>query len=354
MRTIFTRPEHYNQSNRSQLIDLLKPFLGKSQGFSDLDRKTMYGISEQDLRITDKIQEADFVVLPMAWNYYYTENNLHLALGLVHQAKTFGKKVLSWTSGDFGVVIPHFDNLVVLRQSGYRSKLPSYHQGMPVFFKDPLTTIYNRKEIFLREKSEKPIIGFCGQAAGSWKKYFQDTIRTGYRNTKYWWGHSPEEPQDLFPSTLRRQKILNKIEKDNRVQANFIKRQKYRAGAKNPEQLHQSTLEFFDNMVHSDYIVCVRGGGNFSVRLYETLAMGRIPVFVNTDCLLPFENSINWKKHMVWVEKKEMNKVCEIIHDFHSKISSTEYTGILEENRKLWENSLTSGRFFNAQIENLF
>ena len=69
-------------------------------------------------------------------------------------------------------------------------------------------------------------------------------------------------------------------------------------------------MEFYENMVSSDYIVCVRGGGNFSVRLYETLAMGRIPIFINTDCLLPLNKSIDWKKHVVWIEREDIDTYC--------------------------------------------
>ena len=40
--------------------------------------------------------------------------------------------------------------------------------------------------------------------------------------------------------------------------------------------------------------------------MYETLALGRIPVFINTDCTLPFSNIIEWDKHVVWIEKEDI------------------------------------------------
>ena len=36
-------------------------------------------------------------------------------------------------------------------------------------------------------------------------------------------------------------------------------------------------------MLASPYILCVRGAGNYSARFYEALALGRIPVLVNTS-----------------------------------------------------------------------
>lgn len=32
-------------------------------------------------------------------------------------------------------------------------------------------------------------------------------------------------------------------------------------------------------MTGSDYVLCTRGNGNYSIRFYEALCRGRIPVF---------------------------------------------------------------------------
>ena len=64
-------------------------------------------------------------------------------------------------------------------------------------------------------------------------------------------------------------------------------------GAKNSEDMKVTTLEYYENIKNSDYVLVFKRTGNFSIRLYETLMMGRIPIFINTDCLLPFNNHIN-------------------------------------------------------------
>nr|MCB9276514.1 exostosin family protein [Lewinellaceae bacterium] len=177
--------------------------------------------------------------------------------------------------------------------------------------------------------------------------------RSLWRNTRYYLGLSPNEPQDLYPSTLRRSRILNTIERDHRLQANFIRHNKYRAGANTPEERQNSTLAFYDNMVQSDYIISVRGGGNFSVRLYETLAMGRIPVFVNTDCLLPLPEKINWEKHVIWAEPGDIPHITQKILEFHEQLSPTDFLSLQQENRKLWKQFLTLGEYFKHQINAL-
>src|SRR5690606_19049993 len=98
-----------------------------------------------------------------------------------------------------------------------------------------------------------------------------------------------------------------------------------------------------------DYVLCVRGAGNFSVRFYETLLMGRIPIFVNTDCLLPFEDKINWKKHVVWIEWKERSNIANIVADFHSKLTDKQFEDLQKSNRKLWKEELS----VKAMLQNI-
>ena len=53
----------------------------------------------------------------------------------------------------------------------------------------------------------------------------------------------------------------------------------------------QQTKNRFSSKYTNDnlYGLCVRGFGNFSFRLGETLMMGRIPILIDTECILPFD-----------------------------------------------------------------
>ncbi len=347
---LYAPQDHYAPRERGQLIDLLKPFWGKGQDFDDAQRVAMYGISESEVAFTGTIEGCDWAVLPMSWNYYRQYRRMDQARELVQHAALADKKVLSWTSGDFGVSVPHYDNLTVLRCSGYRSRLPANHKGMPVFFGDPLKKFFGREEIVLREKQEKPVVGFCGQAKGHWCKNAFDLLRTAWRNTNYIMGLSFEAPQVLYPSTIRRTRILDILERDERISTNLIRRNHYRAGAQTPEARERSTREFFDNILHSDYIVCVRGGSNFSVRLYETLAMGRIQVVVNTDCLLPLADRVEWKQHVVWVESDEIPHIADMVMEFHQRLTPARFQDLQYKNRQLWNDKLRLGFFFKTLL----
>lgn len=101
------------------------------------------------------------------------------------------------------------------------------------------------------------------------------------------------------------------------------------------------------------YTFCIRGAGNFSVRLFETIAMGRIPVLINTDCKLPLENEIEWHKHAFIIAENDIINLEKKLLDFHNQFSNKDFKDIQERNRKLWENKLERVSFFKT-IHNTF
>lgn len=346
---VFYHKDLYDAGSRMHLFPLLKPFL-KKEGFSDVERKEMYHISNNDVIIVDEITSADWIVLPMSWNYYSENKKTDKAIQFVNEALQFKKTVLSFTNGDFGVNIPKIKNLIVYRLSGERSKLPTNHIGMPSFIDDPLVKHFPTQNIFLNKYSLIPKIGFCGQTNASFFNALKEINRTLFRNLKYYISLSENQPQKIQSTSKLRNRVLEIIKKSDKMAANFIERKNYRAGATTLQQRQKSTTEFYDNIKNTDYIICVRGAGNFSVRLYETLAMGRIPVFINTDCILPLANKIDWKKHLVWVEDHELDQLEEKIIKFHNQYTPKEFKKLQDTNRKLWEEKLTLGGFFKTVL----
>ena len=99
-------------------------------------------------------------------------------------------------------------------------------------------------------------------------------------------------------------------------------------------------------MIDSDYVLCVRGDGNYSIRFYETLCCGRIPVFINTDCVLPYDFEIDWKDYCIWINQNELHLIDEKIAEFHEKISDKDFIDLQHECCKLWKNWLSPEGFF--------
>lgn len=331
---------------RRHVFPLLKPFW-KGEGFTDDARKKLYEISENDVGFTDSLVAADWAVLPMSWNHYVANRETEKAKRLIATAYKAGKRTLSFTIGDFGVVIPHAPGLLVFRPNGERSKLPENHVGIPPFIEDPLKKYYQTTEVILHPYAPEPAVGFCGHANNSLWKIIGECSTNLFRKLLFHAGLRKELPQPLYSATALRASLLHTLQDYPGVRTNFIFRNQYRAGAVTEEERSRTTREFYENMRDSDYIVCVRGAGNFSIRFYEALAMGRIPVFLNTDCLLPLDHITDWKKHVVWVEYKDRHLIGEKVADFHSSLSSATFENLQLANRRLWEEKLTLKGFFD-------
>lgn len=343
MRTFFTEIGHYKKKDRQELHPFLKPFFKKS--FQD-ELNEIYGNWIRNFEITTDPEEADFFVLALSWNFYY-RNRKSDALSFIEKVKSYDKSIYAWTSGDFGVK-PMDDTIITLRPSGYQSKKSDNEFGMPIFFRDPLVQWLGKTHISLREKSIKPTIGFCGYTSNNPLKWLKQTSSTIISNTKNALGLNYEQPQSVFSPLYLRNKILNTIKKSVGLESNFILRDRYRAGAITEKARANTKMEYLENLQNSDYIICVRGSGNFSVRLYETLAMGRIPVFINTDCILPKLKGTDWSKHVVWVEVNNLEHVNEAILDFHGPLTRDDFREIQFKNRKLWEEQLSQNFWTNT------
>lgn len=148
-----------------------------------------------------------------------------------------------------------------------------------------------------------------------------------------------------------RAEALEAVSRSRAVRANFILRDAWFNGAfaggrVNRPLMEQSRRQYVENMFGSDYVLCTRGGGNYSIRFYETLCSGRIPIFVNTDCVLPFGELIDWKQYCVWVEEREVPRLADRVAEFHESLSPAEFKERQRACRRLWEEWLSPYGFF--------
>lgn len=96
----------------------------------------------------------------------------------------------------------------------------------------------------------------------------------------------------------------------------------------------KSKKEFIDNIERNLYGLCLRGVTNASYRLYELFMMGRIPVLIDTDCILPFKNKIPYQTNTVLV--KQFDNIDEQIRNFHNSHTEEELLNIQKQNRDIW------------------
>lgn len=301
------------------------------QGFTQL--------SEIGLTFTENISECDIAVLPGDWKQYVRSGNIELASDFSNIASKYGKKLAIFYHDDSEEKIP-IKNAYVFRTSlNSKTRLPREF-ALPAWHSD-LMKEKTGGELIFRKWEKIPSIGFCGNANISplnsikWDvKHFLSIHDPGFNYLKL------------------RFRILRILTNSNSlIKANFIIRDGYfgkyfYTKNSNPSILRIIRDEFFQNLINNDYILSIRGAGNFSFRFFETLCCGRIPLFVNTQSVLPFENKIDWKKFIVFIENNEINHMSIKLSGYHSQFSSESYLEHQKKCREIWEQYLSPKGFF--------
>ncbi|WP_123803334.1 exostosin domain-containing protein [Flavivirga aquatica] len=299
--------------------------------------------------LTDTIANCDIVVFPIDYNSFYKFNKAFKNLN--DEAKKYKKRIWIYTSGDYGFTV-YIPNSYNFRLGGFNSKLDSNTFILPSFINDPYKNVLKQSFLTL-EKKTKPNIGFVGHSQSGLIKFVKEYLSYLKSNLKRKFENKLEDKQTFYPSSIKRARYLGILTRNKKIDTDFILRNNYRGGVKNKIEKEQSTKEFYENMYNSAYTFCSRGVGNFSVRFYETLAMGRIPVLLNTDCRLPLENKIKWEKHIVIIQENKSNTLAQKILEFHESKSNLEFQALQKSNRMLWETHLRRDAYF-IKIHNSF
>lgn len=323
------------------LFVLVRPFLSNKKWTNHANDFKKWNLSHEKIKLVTEINNAEVLIIPFSINYYFNNSltrylNHYSHICEKHQLKGYG-----FIAGDFGIKYPEYNHIIYFRMGGFKSQLSNKNRGFPATLSDQNKKLFQIDEIITRNKKSKPVIGFCGHATNDKVTYLNQILNFSKENIKRFF-QKPfrNDYEPLFQSAYERYKLLNQIKENKNIEPNFIYRDQYRAGAKKQSELKKTTLEYYENIQQSDYIICMRGTGNFSIRFYETLMMGRIPIFINTDCLLPFPNSIDWLKHIIIVEWTEINRLTDIVIEFHNKISNESFISIQKQNRELWKTKL--------------
>jgi len=91
--------------------------------------------------------------------------------------------------------------------------------------------------------------------------------------------------------------------------------------------------------------LCPRGNGSSSIRFYETMCMGRIPVHVSDAYILPFEEDIDYSEFCLFIPEAEVNMAGKILRMWLAKRSTEERMALCRKARQVWE------RYFRPEDE---
>ncbi|TXH53497.1 MAG: hypothetical protein E6Q89_09340 [Bacteroidia bacterium] len=311
----------------------------------------LYKAAEKLGFLTNNCLEADFLLLPFKYEiiHDFSEVELHkegitnddlpelrlIAAEMDKLSVQLQKKMILFFYRDSTIALP-FRNALIFRTSTFVSANRYGEYGMPAFIDDfgPDLgfTITNWKQ--------KPSVSFRGSCAPlqlplsirlrlATNLIFQH-LKFPYRVKNYY--------NDGY--LLRRRAILSILKSQEFFEADF--------SLNKPNQFSDlSKKNYLKSLRSNDYFICTSGQGNYSFRLYEIMQAGRIPVFIQTDSLLPVLDEIPWRKLTVWIEASEVKHTAEKILHFHHSLKKDEFIELQRTIRFIWEKYLCYEGFSN-------
>lgn len=320
------------------LYPILGPLKDERHIFADKGERAF---KEPVFNLVENVEEADFLLFPHDFYYFI--------IGMIPKefldehvllAQKYQKKLLIFDLSDLTEKEINVPNSIVFRIAGYRHRQKENEIIMPYFSED----LSQYQKVTRREKGEKPVIGFCG-----WGE-----LRNTRQRIKLWLKNFLISDQAHKQGIYFRIKAIKILKKCNKIIPNFIIRKSYSS--------HQSTIElpveqarrqYIENISNSDFTLCVRGDANFSYRFFETLSLARIPLVVDTDCVFPLNDIIDYNKFAFIVDYKNLENICGIIKDFYINISNEEFIEMQKNARMAFKNYLSTTAFLKYILPKL-
>ncbi|MEO6453269.1 MAG: exostosin family protein, partial [Ginsengibacter sp.] len=287
------------------------------------------------LELTSTPLEASMLLLPFEYDFDKRFNKLYAEIQAM--AADHYLKVLVFYNNDNDAPID-FENAIIFRTSFCQSVKKANEFALPAWSTD-FKQYFPKQEFIPRQKASIPVIGYCGYVDYISPKSTYKSIRNKIKKSLL---HLMPKPDRPHGAVLRGTAVRHLLSWKN-IKCNFLLRSDFWApeiGDKN-----KAREEYAFNIINSDYTLVTSGGGNFSYRLYEVMSCGRIPVFINTDAVLPFQEHISWKENCIWVEASEIKNIGKRILHFHNSVSTETFFKLQQNNRNIYEEWLSPEGF---------
>jgi hypothetical protein len=336
-------------------VPMLYPFLGSDTRLEVQDslqrgRFANYANVASSIFEETSVGEADVGVLPFSWKHTLHDHELRRkAIEYVDRLGNYGKRVIIFFDSDSDDLVP-FSDAIVFRTSLYRSRRRPNEFALPAWGQD-LTRLFSKDRVPIRPKTSPPTVSFCGYCPPLrlplGQKKAKESMRWLLERT------GAVRLAAVQPGHYARVEAIRALRREPAVNTSFIIRPEFSfrsdgrlvpGGSETTAEHYR--LEFVQNMLDSDYVLCARGFGNFSYRLYEALSCGRIPLLVDTDSVLPFHESAPWRSVLVTIDLKSLRRAGEHLLAFHSSVSGQEFEELQLRCRAFWQQWLAPEAFF--------
>lgn len=306
-------------------------------------KEIMAQYTEPFFYITEHPEEADFFAIP--FEYFFVEKyNPDYLTRVYDAAKKTGKKVLLFDYTDYSDRTPKLPSHAILfRVATYKHHKLKNEIIMPYFVED----LGTRYAICPKEKGIPLVVGYCGQTRflNNFIKVKAVIKRIAYSLVLY-------SKHDVQPKTHVRgifwRNIALQALRAGGITSQIIERSFYSLHSFGVS-LNQNEIrkDYMENLRECDLALCIRGDANASQRFYETLSASRIPLFLDTDCVLPLEEIISYDDFIIRVSANNAAHISEYVHSFETKCSSAQFLEKECHAREAYEKYLRIDRFFS-------
>jgi len=266
---------------------------------------------------------------------------IDLGQRFVDLAAGVGLRTLIVVNHDSIAPLPISGPMVVLRNSLDRHTREAWEFALPAWHENIVDTHFNG-HLPLREYRSKPVVSFCGIAARTeppLKRRVKLAAMWGLKRLGHYWPAND--------GIYLRQLAMSRLGASRQVETSFIVRDAYFGGSEqDPTVKPRVRAEYIRNILDSDYVLCVRGWGNFSFRFFEAISLGRTPVLIDTNCVLPLDFVHDYKNLCVIVPEGKVHQVDRRVSEFHAHFDDRTYRLHQESVRSFWVEWLSAEGFF--------
>jgi glycosyltransferase involved in cell wall biosynthesis len=101
---------------------------------------------------------------------------------------------------------------------------------------------------------------------------------------------------------------------------------------------------------NSIFTLCPRGYGPTSFRLYESIQMKSIPIYISDKFWLPYENEIKWSKFALCINENQINNIPQIVDNI---IKEKKYEEMIKEGQRIYEKYFTWESIIKNIVKNI-
>lgn len=327
-------------------LPILSPNFGPVNPGGLFAERALAYFREPVFEVVKNPADADYILIPHNYFGAMRKNRGYLRECERLSAES-GKKLLLFAYGDSDEEIP-FPDAIIFRSSQYRYKKKKNEIMMPAYVEDLGMSEFLAPGVprAPRPLAIKPVVGFCGWAAfSSWR----NAVKTYVKAYVLTYVSSVGRPDVLAKKKglLFRKEVLEILRKSKNIEPNFVIRDFYshhKATIKIPPE--QARREYVENILGSDLSLAVKGDGNYSLRFYEILSLGRVPVLIDTDCVLPLEHVIAYDEFILRIPYRDISRSDEIITDFWGNLTEEKFAEMQKKAREAFEKYLRIDAFF--------